>query len=60
MLKDFSELIPFVDEKTEVFEELKTGGIFIRDDLRKDKYRVEPKRLAHGLGIILLDHFHNC
>jgi hypothetical protein len=59
MLKDFSEIIPFVDEKLAIFEELRTGGIFNRDDLRKDKFRVEPKRLAHGLGIILLDHLRN-
>ncbi|MGD2086407.1 MAG: hypothetical protein PVH61_09520 [Candidatus Aminicenantes bacterium] len=59
MLKDFAELIPFVDEKLAIFEELRTGGIFFHDDLRKDKFKVEPKRLAHGLGIILLDHLRN-
>ncbi|HLP45055.1 MAG TPA: SEFIR domain-containing protein, partial [Candidatus Kapabacteria bacterium] len=58
-LKDFSELIPFVEKKEAIFEELKTGRIFITDDLRGEKFRVESKRLAHGLGIILLDHLRN-
>lgn len=52
--KDFSDLLPLINEKTAIFEELMTSGIFIKDKIEKYKFKVEPSRLAHGLGIILL------
>ncbi|MCK4763316.1 MAG: hypothetical protein KAW12_14050 [Candidatus Aminicenantes bacterium] len=52
--KDFTELIT-LENKREVLEELINSGVFIQDEVKKYKFRVDEKRLAHGLGLLLND-----
>lgn len=54
-LGDFANVLPFVNAKREIIGQLITGGIFIKDEKVKNIFKLEPNRLAHGLGILLVE-----
>lgn len=49
---DIRQMIPFRERERDVYSELTTGGVFVRDG-RSDSFRVEPARLAYALGLLL-------
>lgn len=49
---DIRQMIPFRERERDVYSELTTGGVFVRDG-RSDRFRVEPARLAYALGLLL-------
>ncbi len=59
-LFDEADMVPQNKEKKElIFQELITGGIFIRDDNQKHKVKLDPNRLACGLGVLLASELNN-
>ncbi|HLP57940.1 MAG TPA: hypothetical protein VK186_03885 [Candidatus Deferrimicrobium sp.] len=54
-LQDLSNLLPLVKNANDILGQLITGGIFIRDEKLKNKFKLEPIRLAYGLGILLVN-----
>ena len=57
--KDFANIIPLKDEKEAILNELVTGGVFVRDETRGYIFKVEERRLALGLGLLLYDEVRN-
>lgn len=49
---DIRRMIPFRERERDVYSELTTGGVFVRDG-GSDKFHVEPARLAYALGLLL-------
>ena len=49
---DIRQMIPFRERERDVYSELTTGGVFVRDGV-SDRFRVEPARLAYALGLLL-------
>ncbi len=49
---DIRQMIPFRERERDVYSELTTGGVFVRDGT-SDRFRVESARLAYALGLLL-------
>ncbi len=49
---EIEENIPFIAEKQEIFEELRTGGILIK---KGTKNKVKEEFLAYGFGLLLVE-----
>lgn len=49
---DIRQMIPFRERERDVYSELTTGGVFVRDGA-SDRFRVESARLAYALGLLL-------
>jgi hypothetical protein len=54
--RDVENLLP--SNARQVVYELISGGILIPDPVSKVKYVVEPRRLVHGLGLLLKQEIH--
>jgi len=50
-IREVERLLP--TDHRQVVQELITSGILISDKIRQGKYKVEPRRLIHGLGLLL-------
>lgn len=50
--QEIESKLSFVSNKLEIFEELRTGGIL---QGKRGSYKVDPKFLSYGLGLLLLD-----
>lgn len=50
-VREVERLLP--TDHRQVVQELITSGILISDQNRQGKYKVEPRRLIHGLGLLL-------
>ena len=49
--RDVEDILP-TDHK-QIVQELISGGILMPDSICQDKYKVEPRRLIYGLGMLL-------
>lgn len=54
--RDVENLLPYDDRQA--VQELISSGILLPDPIRKARYTVEPRRLIHGLGLLLKEEVH--
>jgi hypothetical protein len=54
-----NQLLPKTDAKEAVLQEIIDGGLLIPAGSIEPAYRVESRRLVHGLGMLLADHIQN-
>ena len=53
---ELREFVAHVDEAGAAIEEIVEGGLLVATGLPSAPFRVEPRRLIHGLGMLLADH----
>lgn len=53
---DISNLVAGVSEADPAIQEIMDGGLFVETGLSSRPFRVERRRLIHGLGMLLADH----
>ena len=51
--REVEEILPFVSNKLEIFQELRTGGILRK---KRNNYEVEENFLTYGLGLLLVEN----
>lgn len=56
---DLVTILPGSDEGDTILQEIIDGGLLVRTNQLSAPYRVEPRRLVYGLGMLLADHVAN-